>query len=213
MRSAASIASQVPRAAFTSGSRRKMRSIGALSRARTFTSSSTTVPSASFAQRCVLYSVTGRTLPRTPSSRAASSTARRKEPSCCASAARNRLPNAIPLSSGLLSVSNRWPNRRRRTGSPSASTAIALRMSPGAGTSSAMRTLPVDRPESVTPMIPVMSSVCSRIPAMTVGAPRPPPRQTTRSDRLTTRILSENQGSPGYARAARCTVTLQGDAV
>src|SRR2546430_1258432 len=89
--SAASIATQVPAAAFTSASRRKMRSIRALPSARTFTSSSTTVPSASFAQRCVLYSVTGRTLPRIASRRAASSTARRNDPSCCASAARKRL--------------------------------------------------------------------------------------------------------------------------
>src|SRR5437867_741658 len=114
-----------------------------------------------------------------PSSREASSTARRKEPSCCVSAARKRLPKAIPLSSSLFSVANRCEKSFTSAASPSASTVSALRISPGAGTSSAMRTLPVERPESVTAIRPVMSSVWRRSPAMTVGAPRPPPTQTT----------------------------------
>jgi hypothetical protein len=41
--------------------------------------------------------------------------------------------------------------------------------------------LPVDRPESVTAIRPVMSEVKARRPAMTVGAPNPPPTQTTLS--------------------------------
>src|SRR5437867_727292 len=114
-----------------------------------------------------------------PSSREASSTARRKEPSCCVSAARKRLPKAIPLSSSLFSVANRCEKSFTSAASPSARTVRALRMSPGAGTSSAMRTFPVERPESVTAIRPVMSSVWRRSPAMTVGAPRPPPTQTT----------------------------------
>src|SRR2546422_520130 len=140
--------------------------MGALPAARTFTSSSTTVPSVSVAQRCVLYRVTGSTRPRIPRSREASSTARRNDPSCCVSAARKRLPKAIPLSSSLFSVANRCEKSFTSAASPSASTVSALRMSPGAGTSSAMRTLPVERPESVTAIRPVMSSVWRRSPAM-----------------------------------------------
>src|SRR5256886_773500 len=170
--------------------------MGALPTARTFTSSSTTVPSASVAQRCVLYRVTGSTRPRRPRRREDSSTARRNEPSCCVSAARKRLPNAMPFRSSLFSVSKRCEKSRTRIGSPSASTVSALRISPGAGTSSAMRTFPVDRPESVTAMRPVMSSVCARRPAMMVGAPRPPPTHTV----FGPLIRIDSGGMPRYAR-------------
>src|SRR5213594_607597 len=91
---------------------------------------------------------------------------------------------------------------RASTGSPSARTMSALRMSPGAGTSRAMRTLPVDRPESVTAMSPVMSGVCVRSPAMTVGAPRPPPTHTARRGSFTGRILADMQEGTPVARRA-----------
>src|SRR5437773_9153789 len=125
-----------------------------------------------------------------PRSRDASSTARRNDPSCCVSAARKRFPKAMPFSSSLLSVAKRCEKSFTSAGSPSARTVSALRMSPGAGTSRAIRTFPVERPESVTAMSPVMSSVCRRSPAITVGAPRPPPTHTARSV-FTPRMVAE----------------------
>src|SRR2546428_603709 len=62
-----------------------------------------------------------------PSSREASSTARRNEPSCCVSAARKGLPNAIPLSSSLFPVANRCERSRTIVASPSASPALGGR--------------------------------------------------------------------------------------
>ncbi|MNC21922.1 hypothetical protein D3C75_699100 [compost metagenome] len=135
-------------------------------------------PSAISACSTTASPAAGSTRPRTANTRLSSRTAVTKSPEISVSAARIRFPRLCPANPSPLL--KRYLMIWAISGSTSAIAVSTLRISPGGGICSSLRSMPELPPSSATVTIAVISSGFSFKPRSITDNPVPPPMTTIR---------------------------------